>query len=91
MVNTEDEDVERELYFLIAKFLSKGPCVRAGLALKEELVEHQLLRRRVDWRGEEHDQTYEETVTENNHIPDDFLLRIAKRSDLWSSNVYQGV
>lgn len=79
MVNTEDEDVERELYFLIAKFLSKGPCVRAGLALKEELVEHQLLRRRVDWRGEEHDQTYEETVTENNHIPDDFLLRIAKR------------
>lgn len=62
MVNTEDEDVERELYFLIAKFLSKGPCVRAGLALKEELVEHQLLRRRVDWRGEEHDQTYEETV-----------------------------
>ncbi|KAL9968709.1 hypothetical protein ACROYT_G020827 [Oculina patagonica] len=79
MMNSEDEDIQRELYFLIAKFLSKGPCSRAGSALKEELAEHRLLRRRVDWRGEEHDQTYEETIAENRHIPDDFLLRIANR------------
>lgn len=42
MMNSEDEDIQRELYFLIAKFLSKGPCSRAGSALKEELVEHRV-------------------------------------------------
>ncbi|XP_073258237.1 PH-interacting protein-like [Porites lutea] len=78
-MNNVDENIQRELYLLIAKFLSKGPCSRATEALTEELVEHKLLRRRTDWRGQEHDQTYEETIAENRHIPDDFLLRVAER------------
>lgn len=78
-MNSADENIQRELYLLIAKFLSKGPCVRAGAALTEELADHKLLRRRLDWRGQEHDQTYEETIAENRHIPDDFLLRLAER------------
>lgn len=78
-MNNEDDNIRRELYLLIAKFLSKGPCERAASVLVEELAKHRLLGRRLDWTGQEHDQTYEETCARIRHIPDDFLLRISQR------------
>lgn len=36
----------REVYFLVAHFLSSGPCVKAAELLKQELREHDLLPRR---------------------------------------------
>lgn len=36
-----------EVYFLIAQFLSNGPCKKAAQALKQELVEHKLLPKRT--------------------------------------------
>lgn len=78
-MNEEDDNIQRELFLLIAKYLSKGPCKRAGSVLLEELAEHRLLGRRIDWTGQEHDQTYEETIAGIRHIPDNFLLRIVHR------------
>uniref|UniRef100_A0A8C3TV18 Bromodomain and WD repeat domain containing 1 n=1 Tax=Catharus ustulatus TaxID=91951 RepID=A0A8C3TV18_CATUS len=58
-----------ELYFLIARFLSTGPCRRA---LK-------LLPKRLDWQGNEHYRSYEELVLSNKHVAPDHLLQICKR------------
>uniref|UniRef100_A0A8C0ZHM0 Bromodomain and WD repeat-containing protein 1 n=1 Tax=Cyanistes caeruleus TaxID=156563 RepID=A0A8C0ZHM0_CYACU len=51
-----------ELYFLIARFLSTGPCRRALKVLVQELEQHQLLPKRLDWQGNEHYRSYEELV-----------------------------
>ncbi|KFV92009.1 Bromodomain and WD repeat-containing protein 1, partial [Fulmarus glacialis] len=58
-----------ELYFLIARFLTTGPCRRA---LK-------LLPKRLDWQGNEHYRSYEELVLSNKHVAPDHLLQICKR------------
>ncbi|KAM4682405.1 bromodomain and WD repeat-containing protein 1 isoform 2-T2 [Amazona ochrocephala] len=61
--------IESELYFLIARFLTTGPCRRA---LK-------LLPKRLDWQGNEHYRSYEELVLSNKHVAPDHLLQICKR------------
>uniref|UniRef100_A0A8C3MP82 Bromodomain and WD repeat-containing protein 1 n=1 Tax=Geospiza parvula TaxID=87175 RepID=A0A8C3MP82_GEOPR len=119
--------IESELYFLIARFLSTGPCrralkVSAGLTgarapraapeargkvgaaappalgepdralsltlcfspfplqvLVQELEQHQLLPKRLDWQGNEHYRSYEELVLSNKHVAPDHLLQICKR------------
>uniref|UniRef100_A0A672V4D7 Bromodomain and WD repeat-containing protein 1 n=1 Tax=Strigops habroptila TaxID=2489341 RepID=A0A672V4D7_STRHB len=62
-----------ELYFLIARFLTTGPCRRA---LK---VSTGLLPKRLDWQGNEHYRSYEELVLSNRHVAPDHLLQICKR------------
>uniref|UniRef100_A0A8B9M0B1 Bromodomain and WD repeat domain containing 1 n=1 Tax=Accipiter nisus TaxID=211598 RepID=A0A8B9M0B1_9AVES len=62
-----------ELYFLIARFLTTGPCRRA---LK---VSRGLLPKRLDWQGNEHYRSYEELVLSNKHVAPDHLLQICKR------------
>uniref|UniRef100_A0A8C0IC94 Bromodomain and WD repeat domain containing 1 n=1 Tax=Bubo bubo TaxID=30461 RepID=A0A8C0IC94_BUBBB len=62
-----------ELYFLIARFLTTGPCRRA---LK---VSTGLLPKRLDWQGNEHYRSYEELVLSNKHVAPDHLLQICKR------------
>nr|XP_008105713.1 PREDICTED: bromodomain and WD repeat-containing protein 1 isoform X2 [Anolis carolinensis] len=71
--------VEAELYFLIARFLTTGPCRRAAEVLVQELEEHQLLPKRLDWEGNEHGRTYEDLVLCNKHVAPDHLLQICKR------------
>ncbi|KAJ7320577.1 hypothetical protein JRQ81_020088 [Phrynocephalus forsythii] len=71
--------IESELYFLIARFLSTGPCQRAAEALVQELEQHQLLPKRLDWKGKEHCRTYEDLVLSNKHVAPDHLLQICKR------------
>ncbi|TKC42865.1 hypothetical protein EI555_021383, partial [Monodon monoceros] len=51
-----------ELYFLIARYLSAGPCRRAAQVLVQELEQYQLLPKRLDWEGNEHNRSYEELV-----------------------------
>ncbi|CAN7983895.1 unnamed protein product [Ixodes pacificus] len=73
------ELLEKELYFLISKFLSSGPCKQAGEALKREIEEHHLLPKRIDWLGNEHHRSFSELESSNFHIPNDYLLRICSR------------
>ncbi|KAF6117616.1 bromodomain and WD repeat domain containing 1 [Phyllostomus discolor] len=61
--------IESELYFLIARYLSAGPCRRAA----------QLLPKRLDWEGNEHSRSYEELVLSNKHVAPDHLLQICQR------------
>ncbi|XP_066495961.1 bromodomain and WD repeat-containing protein 3 isoform X2 [Tiliqua scincoides] len=71
--------LEAELYYLIARFLQSGPCRRAAQVLVEELEEHQLIPRRLDWQGKEHRRSFEDLVAANAHIPPDYLLKICER------------
>ncbi|XP_028274720.1 bromodomain and WD repeat-containing protein 3 [Parambassis ranga] len=71
--------LESELYYLISRFLTTGPCRRAAEVLASELEEYQLLPRRLDWLGNEHPRTYEDVVAANRHIAPDHLLQICKQ------------
>ncbi|XP_068173110.1 bromodomain and WD repeat-containing protein 3 [Antennarius striatus] len=71
--------LESELYYLISRFLTTGPCRRAAEVLAGELEEYQLLPGRLDWLGNEHPRTYEDVVAANKHIAPDHLLRICKQ------------
>ncbi|XP_017351454.2 bromodomain and WD repeat-containing protein 3 isoform X2 [Ictalurus punctatus] len=71
--------LESELYYLISRFLTTGPCQRAAEVLVSELEEHQLLPRRVDWEGNEHPRSYEDLIAANKHIAPDHLLQICKQ------------
>nr|XP_046246221.1 bromodomain and WD repeat-containing protein 3 isoform X2 [Scatophagus argus] len=71
--------LESELYYLISRFLTTGPCRRAAEVLASELEEYQLLPGRLDWLGNEHPRSYEDVVAANRHIAPDHLLRICKQ------------
>ncbi|XP_044106851.1 bromodomain and WD repeat-containing protein 1 isoform X2 [Neovison vison] len=71
--------IESELYFLIARYLSAGPCRRAAQVLVQELEQYQLLPKRLDWEGNEHNRSYEELVLSNKHVAPDHLLQICQR------------
>uniref|UniRef100_A0A7N6A021 Bromo domain-containing protein n=1 Tax=Anabas testudineus TaxID=64144 RepID=A0A7N6A021_ANATE len=68
-----------ELYYLISRFLTTGPCRRAAEVLVSELEEYELLPGRLDWLGNEHPRTYEDVVAANRHIAPDHLLQICKQ------------
>ncbi|XP_026176121.1 bromodomain and WD repeat-containing protein 3 isoform X2 [Mastacembelus armatus] len=71
--------LESELYYLISRFLTTGPCRRAAEVLASELEEYELLPGRLDWLGNEHPRTYEDVVAANRHIAPDHLLQICKQ------------
>ncbi|KAM9853761.1 bromodomain and WD repeat-containing protein 3 [Aulostomus maculatus] len=71
--------LESELYYLISRFLTTGPCRRAAEVLASELEEYQLLPGRLDWEGNVHPRTYEDVVAANRHIAPDHLLQICKQ------------
>ncbi|XP_060082031.1 bromodomain and WD repeat-containing protein 3-like [Ylistrum balloti] len=77
--NVSLSTVESELYFLISRFLASGPCQRASEALRQELTEHQLLPKRLDWEGRQHERSYENLVSLNRHISSSHLLQICQR------------
>lgn len=70
--------LESELYYLISRFLTTGPCRRAAEVLANELEEYQLLPGRLDWQGNEHPRSYEDVVAANRHISPDHLLKVCK-------------
>ncbi|XP_062241263.1 bromodomain and WD repeat-containing protein 3 isoform X1 [Platichthys flesus] len=77
--NRKTSLLESELYYLISRFLTTGPCRRAAEVLARELEEHQLLPGRLDWLGNEHARTYEDVVAANRHIAPDHLLKICEQ------------
>lgn len=81
-MNNRDKLIETEIYFLICKFLSNGPCSKAAKAIKEEIEEYHLLPKRLKWTGVEVDITYSEFEKNHPHIKNDFLLKICSRIGL---------
>ena len=71
--------IESELYFLIAKFLSSGPCQEAASALRKEIEQNSLLPKRFDWHGNQHDTSFESIESINSHISSDHLIKICSR------------
>ncbi|XP_050392587.1 bromodomain and WD repeat-containing protein 3 isoform X3 [Patella vulgata] len=71
--------IESELCFLIARFLSNGPCQRTAKVFLDELQENKLLPKRVDWEGREHFRSYNNLIEINPHISSDYLLKICQR------------
>ncbi|XP_068126479.1 bromodomain and WD repeat-containing protein 1 isoform X2 [Hyperolius riggenbachi] len=72
------QPAESELYFLIARFLSNGPCSRTTEMLIQELNEYKLLPNRLDWQGNEHSRTYEEMVSANKCVSPNHLLKLCQ-------------
>ncbi|CAH0552741.1 unnamed protein product [Brassicogethes aeneus] len=66
-----------DLYFLIKKFLTAGPLKKTLQVLNEELEEHRILPKRMDWEGNEHERTVEDMERQFPHIKPDFLLQLA--------------
>uniref|UniRef100_A0A8C9VKR5 Bromodomain and WD repeat domain containing 1 n=1 Tax=Scleropages formosus TaxID=113540 RepID=A0A8C9VKR5_SCLFO len=61
-----------ELYFLISRYLTTGPCRKAAEVSC-------LLPKRLDWEGNEHPRSYEDLVRLfNTHLAPDHLLQICK-------------
>nr|XP_042900539.1 bromodomain and WD repeat-containing protein 3 [Parasteatoda tepidariorum] len=71
--------LESELYLLIAKFLKTGPCQESAKILREEIEKHELLPKRIDWLGNEHNRTFNEFDNILSRIADDHLLKICER------------
>lgn len=74
-----EEVIAPELYFLIAKFLTAGPCQDAAKVLKEELERIKILPQRLDWEGNLHNQSFEELERKYSHIGTQHLLKICAR------------
>ncbi|XP_055716898.1 PH-interacting protein isoform X3 [Phlebotomus papatasi] len=68
-----------ELYFLISKFLSVSPLQDTKKVLVSELERHKILPKRIDWTGQEHDQTFAELEKKYSHIGPHHLLDICAR------------
>ncbi|KAL7730861.1 hypothetical protein ACLKA6_003617 [Drosophila palustris] len=68
-----------ELYFLISKFLTAGPLEETAKILVKELEQKKVLPRRIDWLGNEHDQTFAELEKKYAHIGPNHLLEICSR------------
>lgn len=74
-----EKTVETEIYFLICKFLSLGPCSRAAQAIKEEIEEHHLLPLSYNWTGEQRRLTLSQYEKNFPHIRNDHLIQICSR------------
>ncbi|KAJ8400340.1 hypothetical protein AAFF_G00397230 [Aldrovandia affinis] len=74
--------LESELYYLISRFLTTGPCRKAAEVLASELEKYQLLPTRLDWEGNAHPRSYSDLVAANRHVAPDHLLQICKRIGL---------
>lgn len=83
----------REVYFLIMRFLSTGPCQKTFTQILDELLEHELLPRRYHaWysrsgaqSGHENDDgisfplNYDNLVKRFPHIEDDHLVKLLRQ------------
>ncbi|KAB7498070.1 hypothetical protein Anas_05450, partial [Armadillidium nasatum] len=72
-------NIEIELIYLIAKYLSVGPCKKSFEVLRAEIEENRILPRRIDWHGNEHEITFNDYDAQNGHIAHDYLLQVVSR------------
>ncbi|KAI1294611.1 Bromodomain and WD repeat-containing protein 1 [Halotydeus destructor] len=78
MSNVEST-ITPELYFLIYKFLSAGPCQRAAQAIHDEIEQYKLMPKRTDWLGNQHARTLEDVDRSHPHVSSDHLVKICSR------------
>ncbi|KAK8727619.1 hypothetical protein OTU49_009654, partial [Cherax quadricarinatus] len=69
----------RELYYLMVKYLSSGPCKKAYQALRAEIEENELLPTTCDWLGRSYGKTFQQVDEQNIHIKNDHLLQMVAR------------
>ncbi|XP_068153954.1 bromodomain and WD repeat-containing protein 3 [Drosophila tropicalis] len=77
--NNSIDVIVPELYFLISKFLTAGPLQDTAKVLVQELEQKKVLPRRIDWLGNEHEQTFAELEQKYAHIGSNHLLEICSR------------
>ncbi|RUS29919.1 hypothetical protein BC938DRAFT_480071 [Jimgerdemannia flammicorona] len=79
-VAAADRNLEQELYYLIARFLSTGPCRNASQALRQDLDQHSyLLPHRYDWQGKSHVKTVDELIQQYPHVTPHHLHTLLSR------------
>ncbi|XP_039263510.2 bromodomain and WD repeat-containing protein 3-like [Styela clava] len=76
---TNRPDIELDLYFLIARFLSQGPCTEAAKTLILELEKNGLLHKDISWTGETKRPTFEHSLSTFRDISPDFLFQVCQR------------
>ncbi|KAG8230491.1 hypothetical protein J437_LFUL013533, partial [Ladona fulva] len=60
LFSSQPSALTTELLLLIAKFLAASPCQQSFKVLRGELESLQILPKRLDWLGNEHEQSFEE-------------------------------
>nr|XP_009860425.1 bromodomain and WD repeat-containing protein 3 [Ciona intestinalis] len=70
----ESKNLNLDLYFLIERFLSKGPCAPVSKVLREVLNSLNIVPKRFDWKGGQHVQSYDEWTRRFSDVGDDHLL-----------------
>nr|XP_053636652.1 bromodomain and WD repeat-containing protein 3-like [Cherax quadricarinatus] len=78
-VNKAYSALEIELYYLMVKYLSSGPCKKAYQALRAEIEENELLPTTCDWLGRSYSKTFQQVDEQNIHIKNDHLLQMVAR------------
>ncbi|VVC30293.1 Six-bladed beta-propeller, TolB-like,WD40-repeat-containing domain,Bromodomain,WD40 repeat, conserved [Cinara cedri] len=84
-MEVENDSIKSELFFLIAKFLKDSQFKNAFEALKSDLNESNILPTRIDFLGQDNQQTFDEMERKYDHIRSDHLLEICKRIRLLSN------
>lgn len=78
-MNCHEDDITREVYFLICKFLSRGPCKKAAELLEQEVENYKLLPKRILWDGNQSDISLSQFSINYPHITPDYLSKICSR------------
>lgn len=78
--STNDSTLVSELYFLIAKFLSRGPLKHTAQTLLKEIETEEVLPRRLDWEGREHAQSFEQLEHQYPEISHRRLVEVCSRA-----------
>ncbi|OCT93763.1 bromodomain and WD repeat-containing protein 1 isoform X2 [Xenopus laevis] len=76
--SSSPQQLETELHFLIARFLSNGPYHKSAEVLIQQMNESKVLPKRLDWLGNEHGRSFEEMISANKHVSSDHLLKICQ-------------
>uniref|UniRef100_H2ZK12 BRWD/PHIP N-terminal domain-containing protein n=1 Tax=Ciona savignyi TaxID=51511 RepID=H2ZK12_CIOSA len=75
-----------DLYFLIDRFLSKGPCSTVS-KVGGVFCANSIVPKRLDWKGGQHAQTYDEWTRRFSDVSDNQLLILCKHiSSMLDSN-----
>ncbi|KAG5885604.1 hypothetical protein JTB14_024785 [Gonioctena quinquepunctata] len=92
MENNAKSALNSDVYFLIQRFLSSGLLNKTLKVFNEELEQHNILPRRVDWEGKEHERTVEDMIDQFPNIRPDYLLHLccqATNPSGYNNSLYQ--
>ncbi|KAJ8937367.1 hypothetical protein NQ314_011913 [Rhamnusium bicolor] len=76
MENDKSIALTADVYFLIQRFLSAGLLKKTLKIFNKELEENNILPRRIDWEGNQHERTVEDMIKQFPNIRPDYLLQL---------------